>query len=261
MDKNEVLLTDLESRINNLIASQDEVEKTLYRSEEEESVQTTIMERIENGYKALNRRLAYSEKNRWGYSPAGWMSKKLVSKHLNSMKSGLYSIFPIPCKGQGCPYRQSCLAAQNSMEPPIGEPCVIEVAKIEQLVVSYASEFDISASSVTDRVIMQELIQLDLLMDRCQCLLAQDADVLQDVVVGSTEDGDTYTQPVISRYLEAWEKLSRRRQALFDEMIATRKSRKDAKAPQVSEEDYLMKMVNADKNLFEVEQRPEQYRT
>ena len=25
--------------------------------------------------------------------------------------------------------------------------------------------------------------------------------------------------------------------------------------------DYLMKMVNADKNLFEVEQRPEQYRT
>ena len=47
MDKNEVLLTDLESRINNLIASQDEVEKTLYRSEEEESIQTTIMERIE----------------------------------------------------------------------------------------------------------------------------------------------------------------------------------------------------------------------
>ena len=64
MDKNEVLLTDLESRINNLISSQDEVEKTLYRSEEEESIQTTIMERIENGYKALNRRLAYSEKKK-----------------------------------------------------------------------------------------------------------------------------------------------------------------------------------------------------
>lgn len=261
MDNKNVPLTDIELRIDNLIKSQDEVEKALYRSEAEESIQNSMMERIENGYKALNRRLSYSEKNRWGYSPAGWMSKKLVSKHLNSMKSGLYSIYPIPCKGQGCPYKQSCLAAQNSMEPPLGEPCVIEVAKIEQLIVSYASEFDISASSVTDRVIMQELIQLDLLMDRCQCLLAQDADVLQDVVVGSTEDGDTYTQPVISRYLEAWEKLSRRRQALFDEMIATRKSKKNMKAPSVSEEDYLMNMVNTDKDLFEVEQRPEQYRT
>ena len=219
-----------------------------------------MMERIEEGYRALSRRLASSEKNRWGYSPAGWMSKKLVSKHLNSMKSGLYSVFPIPCKGRGCPYRQSCLAAQNSMEPPIGEPCVIEVAKIEQLVVSYATEFDISAASVTDRVIMQELIQLDLLMDRCQCLLAQDADVLQEVVVGSTEDGDTYTQPVISRYLEAWEKLSRRRQALFDEMLATRKSKKDLKKSPVSEEDYLMNIVKADKGLFEVEERPEKYR-
>ena len=261
MDKNEVLLTDLESRINNLIASQDEVEKTLYRSEEEESIQTTIMERIENGYKALNRRLAYSEKNRWGYSPAGWMSKKLVSKHLNSMKSGLYSIFPIPCKGgQGCPYGESCIAAQYGMEPPIGEPCVIEVTKIENLIVSYSNDFNLQTASTTDRVFLQELIQIDLIMDRCQVMMAQEGKVLQDVTIGITEDGETYTQPVVSRYLDAWERLSKRRQSILNEMNATRKAKKNEKADNFNEEDLLMKMANGNEDFFKVEERPEKYK-
>ena len=53
MDNKNAPLTDIELRIDNLIKSQDEVEKTLYRNEAEESVQNSMMERIENGYKAL----------------------------------------------------------------------------------------------------------------------------------------------------------------------------------------------------------------
>ena len=260
MSNIEKSMRDIDARIENLIATQEDVEAALYRDEAEEDEQNNMMARIEEGYKALNRKLSSSEKNRWGYSPAGWMSKKLISKHLNSMKSGLYSVFPIPCKGQGCPYRQSCLAAQNIMEPPLGEPCVIEVAKIEQLIVGYANDFDINSSSATDRVLIQELIQIDLLMDRCQCLMSQEGDVLQEVTMGTTEDGEVYTQPVVSRYLDAWDRLSRRRQSLLDEMLGTRKSRKDLKKDPINEADVITQMMNHDKNLLEVEERPEKYR-
>lgn len=254
-------LTELDKRIESLIASQEDVEKALYESPEQEEEQKATMANIEEGYKALSRRISSSEKNRWGYSPAGWLSKKLVSKHLNSMKNGLFSVFPIPCKGgSGCPYGESCIAAQYGMEPPIGEPCVIEVTKIENLIVSYANDFNLQSASTTDRVFLQELIQIDLIMDRCQVMMAQEGRVLQDVTMGITEDGETYTQSVVSRYLDAWERLSKRRQSILNEMNATRKAKKNEKQETYSEEDILMKMANGDKDFFEVEQRPEKYR-
>ena len=43
MDNKNVPLTDIELRIDNLIKSQDEVEKALYRSEAEESIQNSMM--------------------------------------------------------------------------------------------------------------------------------------------------------------------------------------------------------------------------
>ena len=78
--------------------------------------------------------------------------------------------------------------------------------------------------------------------------------------MGITEDGEVYTQPVVSRYLDAWDRLSRRRQSLLDEMLGTRKSRKDLKKAPVNEEDVITHLMNHDKNLLEVEERPEKYR-
>ena len=177
------------------------------------------------------------------------------------MKNGLFSVFPIPCKGgQGCPYGESCIAAQYGMEPPIGEPCVIEVTKIENLIVSYSNDFNLQTASTTDRVFLQELIQIDLIMDRCQVMMAQEGKVLQDVTMGITEDGETYTQSVVSRYLDAWERLSKRRQSILNEMNATRKAKKNEKADNFNEEDLLMKMANGNEDFFKVEERPEKYK-
>ena len=231
-----------------------------YRDEEEEEIEEAELERIEAGYAALNRRLAASEKNRWGFSPAGWLSKKLISKHLNSLKTGIYSVFPIPCKGDGCPYGKMCTALKYGMEPPIGEPCVIEVNKIENLIVGYSNDFNIEMGSTTDRVLIQELIQLDLLMDRCQNMMAQDVNILQDITMGMTDTGEVYTQPVVSRYLEAWERMSKRRQSLLNEMLATRKSRKGIKEDTLNEEDILIQVTNMQKDFYEVEERPEKFK-
>ena len=49
-------ISEIEERINGLIASQEDVERTLYESPEEEERQQAIMANIEEGYKALSRR-------------------------------------------------------------------------------------------------------------------------------------------------------------------------------------------------------------
>ena len=97
-------------------------------------------------------------------------------------------------------------------------------------------------------------------MDRCQVMMAQEGKVLQDVTIGITDDGETYTQPVVSRYLDAWERLSKRRQSILNEMNATRKAKKNEKADNFNEEDLLMKMANGNEDFFKVEERPEKYK-
>lgn len=260
-EKKEVQLTELDQKLNNILAFAGVIEEKLYGDDEEEAKELEKdIARIENGYKLLNTRLSATSTNRWGYSKAGWLSKQLISKHLNSMKNGLFSIYPIPCKQEGCPYGESCIALKNGLEPPYGDPCPLEVNTIENLIVQYAVEFKLDKASPTDRLLLQELVQLTLLMDRCQCLMSQEGDVLQQVASGSTQQGEIYTQPVVSRYLEAWERLSKRRQSIMDEMLTTRKSRKDIKEQPVNAEDIIYGVVERSNNFFEVEQRPEQFK-
>lgn len=254
--ENNLEVKSLDEKINQIIKSVDT--NDLY-SNDDEDISKDDYERIEQGYKALNKRLSATEKNRWNYTPAGYMSKRLISKHLNSLKNGLFSVFPIPCKQGKCPYGDSCIALQNNMEPPYGEPCILEVVKIENLIVGYSMDFNIDSASTSDRVLIQELIQLDLLMDRCQILMSKDVDILQEVTIGTTEDGDTFTQPVVSRYLDAWERLSKRRQSVLNEMMATRHSKKGLKNEGINEEEKILEIINS-AHFTDVEERPDKFK-
>lgn len=251
-------LTELDARLDRILKESETTESALYDNEAQEEFEKQQLARIEEGYRALNKRLAATNHNRWGYSPAGWLSKNLVSKSMNRTKHGIYSIFPIPCKGPACPYGSMCPALQANIEV-VGEPCPIETTKIENLIVSYSNDFKIESSSTTDRVFLQELIQLDLLMDRCQMLMAIDGSPLQEISMGATNDGSIYTQPVVSRYLEAWEKLSKRRQSLLNDMLATRSSRKGIKEDKASDDDLVLKMANQE-GFFTVEERPDKFK-
>ena len=148
----------------------------------------------------------------------------------------------------------------NRVEQPL-RPCFSweETAKIENLIVSYSNDFDFTTASTTDKIIIQELIQTDLLMDRCQIMMAQEGRMLQDVTMGVTEEGEVYTQQVVSRYLDAWEKLSRRRENLFNQMDSTRRCKRGQKADEMDDADALAKIVDVHEGFFEVEKRPEKF--
>lgn len=250
----------LEDRIKKAINNAKNLSNELYGTDEEEEFQLQELERIEEGFKTFNKKLASIEKNRWGYSPSGYMSKVLVSKHLNSLKNGLYAVYPIPCKQGQCPYGSSCIAYQNNIQPPYGEPCVLETNKIENLIIQYSLQFDLDSASTTDKIQIRELIQLDILMDRCQCLMSRDVDILQDVVVGITDNGETYTQPTVSKYFDAWERMSKRRQSLMEDMLATKKAKKGIKADNLSDEEIILKTIASDSNFMDVEERPPEFK-
>lgn len=252
--------TSLKERIKRALENAKAAGNDLYDDDTEHDIQLSELERIEEGFKAFNKKLVASEKNRWGYSPSGYMSKALVSKHLNSVKTGLYAIYPIPCKQGKCPYGSSCIALQNNIQPPYGEPCVIETNRIENLIIEYSQQFNLDSSSTTDRIQIKELIQLDILMDRCQILMAQDVDILQDIEAGMTDKGEVFTQPVVSRYYDAWERMSKRRQSIMNDMMATRRSKKGMPEEIQNDADIILGILDNQEDFMKVEERPEKFK-
>ena len=254
MLNNDTELT-IDQKINNRLKAYEDNQLITQR---EADKQRNEMERLLTADERMKKMLAAVHlPNKWGYSAAGSLSKDLISKHLNSQKTGLHAMYPILCNGAGCPYSSSCFAYKNDIHPPQGEPCVMETTKMEALLIQYDKDFHFDECSGTDMLAIQELVHLDIMIDRCNSLIAQELTPVIEVNIGSSpQTGDVITQPAVSKYYEAYEKMSKRRSALVDELNATRKAkRKEKPDNSKAEVDYLKNMVS-DASFFDIEQRP-----
>lgn len=194
--------------------------------------------------------------NIWGFSSTGLEAKKAAMTML-STKHGLYASVPIVCKTDNCPYKSSCKLLDYGLAP-VGEPCPIEVAQIEKRYIGYSDDFDLEGASFTDNVIVNEIIETDVMLERCKKLISAEAMPIQDTVVNVTEDGEVITQPQVSKTIELNERLSRKRANLLSLMKATRKDKKEAGEQVQSLTDILaMALDREEKQEFVIDVKPE----
>lgn len=194
--------------------------------------------------------------NIWGYSALGLESKKAAMTML-STKHGLYASVPILCKEVNCPYAQTCKLLGADLAP-VGEPCPLETAQIEQRFLAYSEEFDLENSSFTDNVIVNEIIETDIMMERCKKLISMEILPIHDEVVNITEDGTEVTAPQVSKTIELNERLSRKRGNLFSMMKATRKDKKEDVSQVETLSDILaMALEREEKQEFVIDVKPE----
>lgn len=194
--------------------------------------------------------------NVWGYSDKGVEAKKAAMSML-STKTGMYARIPLVCKADNCPYSDSCALLPYNLAP-FGEPCPVETAQIEVRYEGYKSDFGIDMSSFTDKNLVSDLINHDIMLERCKALLTKEGVLVVDVFAGVSEQGDVYTRPEVSKHWEAYERIQKKRNDIYELMMATRKNKKD----NVGETDSLTKMVAdivANKDAFIEEQRPSQF--
>ena len=165
--------------------------------------------------------------NMWGHSALGLEAKKAAMSML-STKNGMYARIPLVCKARGCPYADSCMLLKYDLAP-MGEPCPKETAEIELRYAAYDQDFDLDQASFTDRNLISELINYDIMLDRLRALLAKEEVLVVDVVTGISEQGEEYTHPEVSKTWEAYERVEKKRNNIYDLMLATRKSQKSDK--------------------------------
>lgn len=162
--------------------------------------------------------------NIWGHSALGLEAKKAAMSML-STKNGMYARIPLICKSNGCPYADSCTLLKYNLAP-LGEPCPKETAEIELRYSAYDQDFQLDNASFTDRNLVSELINYDIMLDRLRALLVKEEVLIVDVVTGITEQGEEYTHPEVSKTWEAYERVEKKRNNIYDLMLATRKSQK-----------------------------------
>lgn len=161
--------------------------------------------------------------NPWGLSPKGLSARKAAAKMIR-MKTGMYSPIPIICKADDCPYAESCSLLSYDLAPE-GEFCPVEIAKIEALVSGYYSDFDLDDMSFTDRALVNEVVGLDIMIDRCKALMAKEGTPVVDIVIGITENGAEIRQPAVSKSIEAYEKLTKRKDQKLQFLAKTNRDR------------------------------------
>jgi hypothetical protein len=107
---------------------------------------------------------------------------------------------------------------------------------------------------------MSEIINCDIMLERCKALMAKEGNPVIDVVAGISESGEAFYRPEVSKYWEAYDRVSKKRQEAYQLMMATRKDKKnlgekDKSITEVISEAFL------DGSFVEVEERPDKFKS
>jgi hypothetical protein len=160
----------------------------------------------------------------WGYSKRGIEAKRAAMTML-STKTGMYARIPLICKGKACPYAESCELIPYDLTP-VGEPCPKETSKIEMNTAGYCQDLDYEHASFTDKMMLNDLVGYDIMLDRCRSLMAKEGTPVIEIVAGVAENGEEIRQPAISKALEAYEKIVKKKNETYQLMMMTRKDKK-----------------------------------
>ena len=179
--------------------------------------------------------------NPWGLSSKGLSARKAAASMIR-LQTGMYSPIPIICKADDCPYSDSCSLLPYDLAPA-GEFCPVEIAKIEALVQGYYSDFELDEMSFTDRSLVNEVVGLDIMIDRCKALMAKEGTPVVDIVIGVAENGAEIHQPAVSKSIEAYEKLTKRKDQKLQFLAKTNRDRQRF-APEQNRDSWIQSVVD-----------------
>ena len=196
--------------------------------------------------------------NFWGHSKKGVMAVK-ANMQMLSMKTGIYARVPIYCKGEHCPYADSCITFADGLAPD-GQACPSEVAMITQKLAASTKEFGLDKpdASLVDASLVEELILMEASTKRCEALMSQEGNPIQNMVIGMSDNGEAIYQPQVSKAVEAYERFSKKRNADYDLLMATRKNKK-GQEDEAGQQDIFSIVEQAQKmdGFYDIEKRPE----
>jgi hypothetical protein len=164
-------------------------------------------------------------KNTWGMSEKGQTAVS-ASMAMLSTKHGLYATIPIICKVRECPYKSTCQLLKDDLAPN-GEPCPMEIAKIMYHYEKYSTELNIEDGDEVDKSLLRDLINYEIMLDRCNAKVADEADFVIMVPFAVADTGDILEHPELSRAVEFRDRIQKKKNEVLQLLNSTRKDKAD----------------------------------
>jgi len=152
------------------------------------------------------------------------MESLSMFRSINKTQHGMYAAVPIICKGGECPYAHVCAALERGIAP-IGDQCTKEMAMILDGIEAYCSELGVDDTSRVQLSLVKELVDCEVMISRCDSLIAKDGDLVEEITVAVTDGGHRITKPEIRRAVEIKEKWMKMRQTLLNQLNSTPKDK------------------------------------
>lgn len=147
-----------------------------------------------------------------------------VFRRIAKTKNGLFASVPLICKGDGCPYGAVCDALAEGISPT-GERCAREIAYIQDMLDKYIETLKVDEDNVVTMTLLKELIDCEIMIMRCDSLIANDANIIQNTVIGITEGGHEIKQPQMHKAVEMKNTWINARQKILNQLDATPKDK------------------------------------
>jgi hypothetical protein len=170
-----------------------------------------------------------------------------IRRHLQWLSTGSSAAIPLLCSGKMCPFSQQCPFFTVG-KVVIGKPCPIEINLLNEWTRLYAFEYDVDENSFTELQVIRELAEIELMLWRLNNNISkpENAELIQDVVVGVDKQGNVFTKKETTAFFDAKERLNNRKSRLVKLMVGDRqeKYKKEAALKTKSSQDPSSSAAN-----------------
>lgn len=155
---------------------------------------------------------------------ANFQSKRFEVKH------GMFSAIPLICKGDKCPYKESCNINPEAIQ--VGERCPIEIGAIISRFEYWCKHFGINVTmdsidpkDLVDATLIRDLVDNEIQTLRAENRMAQNADFIARTITTVDNKGKAYYKDEVSPEATFKLQLMDKRYKILQLLDSTRKDK------------------------------------
>jgi hypothetical protein len=178
--------------------------------------------------------------------PVSWdeeqKKKSLARTTSHKIKSAAFTAIPMICTGSKCPFKNTCEFYKEG-SAPVDNPCPYELGMVATFMADYIDQLNVDPENWVELSQVRDLVDQEIQMIRKSKYLAKE-DFIQENVVGVDSDGDPVFKKELHMAVELEDRLHRRRQQLFKQILATREAKVKAGAAQVDSAQGIANVIS-----------------
>ena len=146
------------------------------------------------------------------------------------LKHGMLASIPLLCKGEMCPFIETCRVPKDELEE--GGRCLTEISAILSRFEDLCAHFEIDTAvdtiepeNVVDVSLIKDIVDIEVQILRAENLIARSGDFMAKHIAQIDKFGNAYYEDVIHPSLEYKMKLVEQRTKVLSKLNATRKDK------------------------------------